>query len=89
MLLFTQVLADVYHHETLDRSNRFHMYWKVDRQNEKITFRLEVQTRGYIAIGLSPNGGMPGSDIAFGWVKNGKVHLQVCHFYCYGLCRKF
>ncbi|CAH1243298.1 MOXD1 [Branchiostoma lanceolatum] len=26
-------------------------------------------------MGLSPNGGMPGSDIAIGWVKDGKAHL--------------
>lgn len=76
VLLYSQIKAE-YHHEVLDRNNRFHFYWKIDRLNEKITFRIEVQTKGYVAVGLSPNGGMAGSDIAFGWVKNGKAHLQV------------
>ncbi|GBM58841.1 DBH-like monooxygenase protein 1 [Araneus ventricosus] len=70
-----------YHHEVLDHKNRFHLFWKVDNKHEKVIFRIEVETKGYVALGLSPNGGMPGSDIAIGWVKNGKVYLQDRHAY--------
>ncbi|KAG8191052.1 hypothetical protein JTE90_029492 [Oedothorax gibbosus] len=77
--------ASEYHHEVLDRKNHFHLFWKVDRANEQITFRIEVETKGYVAIGLSTNGGMAGSDIAIGWVKNGKAHLQDRHAYKNGL----
>nr|XP_042896022.1 DBH-like monooxygenase protein 1 isoform X2 [Parasteatoda tepidariorum] len=65
-----------YHHTVLDYNNRFHLYWKLDNPNERLLFRIEVETHGYVAIGLSVNGGMSGSDIAFGWVKNGKAFLQ-------------
>lgn len=79
-LFFCEVTAD-YHHEVLDRNNRFHLHWKIDKLKEKISFKIEVETRGYVALGFSPNGGMPGSDVAFGWVKNGKAHLQVRYTY--------
>lgn len=69
--------ASEYHHEVLDRKNRFHFFWKVDKTKEQIVFRIEVETKGYVAVGLSTNGGMAGSDIAIGWIKNGKVYLQV------------
>ncbi|GIY68908.1 MOXD1 homolog 2 [Caerostris extrusa] len=70
-----------YHHEVLDHKNHFHLYWKVDSTNEKVILKIEVETRGYVALGFSPNGGMAGSDIAIGWVKNGKVYLQDRHAY--------
>ncbi|GIX73703.1 hypothetical protein CDAR_397851 [Caerostris darwini] len=73
--------ANGYHHEVLDHKNHFHLYWKVDSTNEKVIFKIEVETRGYVALGFSPNGGMAGSDIAIGWVKNGKVYLQDRHAY--------
>ncbi|XP_066270877.1 DBH-like monooxygenase protein 1 homolog [Branchiostoma lanceolatum] len=61
------------HHEALDEEEKFHLFWKFD--DEKIEFEAHVQTTGWFGIGLSPNGGMPGSDIAIGWVKDGKAHL--------------
>ncbi|XP_054708790.1 DBH-like monooxygenase protein 1 homolog [Uloborus diversus] len=73
---FCFVNANDYYHEVLDRHNHYHLYWRVDKLNEKIIFRVEVLTRGYVALGFSPNGGMPGSDIVIGWVQNGKVFLQ-------------
>ncbi|KFM72379.1 DBH-like monooxygenase protein 1-like protein, partial [Stegodyphus mimosarum] len=65
-----------FHHDILDDFGRYHLFWKVDKSNERLLFKIEVQTKGYVALGLSPHGGMPGSDIAFGWVKNGKAFLQ-------------
>ncbi|CAH1233413.1 MOXD1 [Branchiostoma lanceolatum] len=61
------------HHESLDEEGKFHLFWKFD--DEKIEFEAQVQTTGWVGLGLSPNGGMPGSDIAIGWVKDGTVHL--------------
>lgn len=72
--------ASEYHHEVLDRKNRFHFFWKIDKTKEQIVFKIEVETKGYVAVGLSTNGGMAGSDIAIGWIKNGKVYLQVSLF---------
>ncbi|XP_066265485.1 DBH-like monooxygenase protein 1 homolog isoform X1 [Branchiostoma lanceolatum] len=64
---------DFTHHESLDEEGKFHLFWKFD--DEKIEFEAQVQTTGWVGLGLSPNGGMPGSDIAIGWVKDGTAHL--------------
>eukprot|EP00058_Branchiostoma_floridae_P003514 XP_002589002.1 hypothetical protein BRAFLDRAFT_124914 [Branchiostoma floridae] len=61
------------HHETLDEAGKYNLFWKFDE--EKIEFEAHVQTKGWVGLGLSPNGGMPGSDIVIGWVKDGKAHL--------------
>ncbi|XP_066270631.1 DBH-like monooxygenase protein 1 homolog [Branchiostoma lanceolatum] len=59
------------HQESLDEEGKFHLFWKFD--DEKI--EAQVQTTGWVGLGLSPNGGMPGSDIAIGWVKDGTAYL--------------
>ncbi|XP_078618333.1 DBH-like monooxygenase protein 1 homolog [Branchiostoma floridae x Branchiostoma japonicum] len=64
---------DFTHHESLDEEGKFHLLWKFD--DEKIEFEAQVQTTGWVGLGLSPNGGMPGSDIAIGWVKDGTAYL--------------
>ncbi|XP_066291636.1 DBH-like monooxygenase protein 1 homolog [Branchiostoma lanceolatum] len=65
--------GDFNHHEALDEEGKFELLWKFD--DEKIEFEARVQTTGWVGLGLSPNGGMPGSDIAIGWVKDGTAHL--------------
>ena len=54
-----------------------------------------MKTKGWVGLGLSPNGGMKGSDIFLGWVKDGQVeltvsigklftiHTQVCTFFLF------
>ncbi|CAH1233411.1 Hypp733 [Branchiostoma lanceolatum] len=64
---------DFTHHESLDEEGKFHLFWKFD--DEKIEFEAQVQTTGWVGLGLSPNGGMPGSDIAIGCVKDGTAYL--------------
>ncbi|CAH1269899.1 MOXD1 [Branchiostoma lanceolatum] len=61
------------HHEALDEAGKYNLFWKFDE--EKIEFEAQVQTTGWVGLGLSPNGGMSGSDIVIGWVKDGKAHL--------------
>ncbi|KAI8510788.1 hypothetical protein Bbelb_117040 [Branchiostoma belcheri] len=65
--------ADFTHHESLDEDGKFLLFWKYDE--EKIELEARVQTTVCVGLGLSPNGGMPGSDIAIGWVKDGAAHL--------------
>lgn len=81
LLFVSAAVATNYQHQVLDNYNQFHLFWKADNNQEKIFFRVEVRTKGYVAIGLSPNGGMTGSDIAIGWVKNGKAFLQDCYVF--------
>jgi len=37
---------------------KYHLSWHKDDQNERITFRAEVEVKGWIGLGLSTNGGM-------------------------------
>ncbi|XP_035687497.1 uncharacterized protein LOC118423447 [Branchiostoma floridae] len=75
LLLFGQLVSasDFTHRESLDEEGKFQLLWKFD--DEKIEFEAQVQTTGWVGLGLSPNGGMPGSDIAIGWVKDGTAYL--------------
>ena len=53
----------------------YDLYWVV--QDQEIIFQVQVKTLGYFGLGLSPKGGMAGSDIVTGWVKNDLVYFQV------------
>ncbi|CAL1540452.1 unnamed protein product [Lymnaea stagnalis] len=63
------------HHEALDEN--YHLYWNANATH--IVFKTRVKTNGYIGFGISPNGGMPGSDIVIGWVKDGVTHWSDRH----------
>ncbi|CAH1248705.1 Hypp8359 [Branchiostoma lanceolatum] len=63
--------SDLTHDEVLDENEDFVLSWTFD--DEQIEFEARGKTRGWLGLGLSPNGGMPGSDIAIGWVKDGQA----------------
>ena len=65
----------------LDAAETFFVAWQ--QTGTQITFEIQVKTRGYVALGLSPNGAMKGSDIVVGWVNDdGTAVLQVSAFGC-------
>ena len=66
---------DFTHSAVLDEYGRFTLFWKFDAEN--ITFEVRANTSGWVGLGFSPNGGMPGSDIVTGWVRDGEAYLQV------------
>lgn len=67
-----------YSHEVVLRANVADLWWTVNETSQEITFELHVKTTGWIALGISPAGGMTGADIAVGWVTSaGAVVLQV------------
>lgn len=71
------------HHTVLDGNGKYNLYWKPPedkKANSEIIFQAEVEAKGFIGFGLSPNGGMTGSDIVTGWVKDGEVYFQVRNF---------
>ena len=39
------------------------------------SFQITCETTGWVGLGLSPNGGMAGADIAIGWVTAGS-HIR-------------
>ncbi|XP_051511245.1 DBH-like monooxygenase protein 1 homolog isoform X2 [Myxocyprinus asiaticus] len=61
------------HSATLDADGRYNIKWGFDEST--ITFEAEVETKGYIGFGLSPNGAMASSDIVIGGVLNGNPYL--------------
>ncbi|XP_024275743.1 DBH-like monooxygenase protein 1 homolog [Oncorhynchus tshawytscha] len=62
------------HSTILDPHGKYNLKWRFDRRT--ITFEIEVETRGYIGFGLSPNGAMASSDIVIGGVTDGTPYLQ-------------
>lgn len=60
-----------------DEQGTYVLYWKFDVATETIGFAVNASTRGWVGFGLSPNGGMPGSDVVIGWVKDDSVYFNV------------
>ncbi|XP_042880997.1 uncharacterized protein LOC122258825 [Penaeus japonicus] len=67
--------AGLMHRAVLDREGQYVMLWTPG--DEDIVFEVQAETKGYVGLGFSPNGGMTGSDIVLGWVTDdGEVMLQ-------------
>ncbi|CAF2458331.1 unnamed protein product [Rotaria sp. Silwood2] len=66
-----------YTHSIELQTNVADLWWTTDDVKQEIIFELHIQTTGWIALGISPAGGMRGADIAIGWVDSlGKVTIQ-------------
>ena len=62
----------------LDNEGRYTMFYSYNRKLSLLRIAVLVQTTGWIGLGISPNGQMPGSDVVMGWVdNNGQAFLQV------------
>ena len=54
------------------------LHWNFSRETQYIYFAVNVSTTGWVGFGLSPNGGMVGSDVVIGWVnKDGAAFFKV------------
>jgi hypothetical protein len=62
--------------------NQYKLFWK-PIGNDEIQFEVHCKSTGWIGVGISPNGGMKGSDIAIGWVANNRAYLKVTLTYVY------
>ena len=60
---------------SLDPQENYKIFWKYD--DTTITFEVKVKTQGYVGFGVSPNGGMAGSDMVIGWVQDDEVIFKV------------
>ncbi|XP_033106239.1 DBH-like monooxygenase protein 1 homolog [Anneissia japonica] len=69
------------HEIVLSGEYNFVLKWRVD--GDYIFLEISADTNGYLAIGFSENGGMPGADIVAGWVKSGDVFLSDRHATAY------
>ena len=74
-------LADRYSNFKLLSSPSYELYWDVDEPSGNLSLAVRVNTTGWVGFGVSPNGGMPNSDVVMGWVEDdGMVVFQVVHF---------
>lgn len=76
--------------EILEPNGKFVVEWETDLDNDTITFEVTAATTGFVGFGLSPSGGMQGSDIIVGGIDpNGNSYFSVCGcaisylFYCH------
>ena len=60
---------------SLVKDDVYHLFWKND--DTSITFEVHAKVKGWVGFGLSPNGGMPNSDIVIGWVEDGVSYFEV------------
>ncbi|CAD5112484.1 DgyrCDS1700 [Dimorphilus gyrociliatus] len=74
---FPAVSEDFTHSLILKAPDIYKVFWKYNETH--ITFEVQVKTKGWIGFGISPNGGMRGSDIVIGWVKDGKTSFTDRH----------
>ena len=60
-------------------NDEYVLFWKFDE--ETITFEVHGKTTGWVGFGLSPNGGMAGSDMVIGWIPSdgGEAVFSVLH----------
>lgn len=63
----------------LDNDHLVCLKWGFDSLEGSITFKLVVNTTGWVGFGLSPNGGMKGSDIVMGGLGTSAPYFTVSH----------
>lgn len=59
----------------VDLNDDYRVLWNIVGQ--EITFEVQVRTLGYVGLGFSLDGKLPGSDVAIGWVSQGQAYFQV------------
>lgn len=65
----------------VDLNDDYRVLWNIVGQ--EITFEVQVRTLGYVGLGFSLDGKLPGSDVAIGWVSQGQAHFQVSTIFFY------
>lgn len=65
--------------EYLDQDHLVCLKWGFNDPPGSITFKLVVNTTGWVGFGFSPNGGMRGSDIVMGGLGSGRSYFAVRH----------
>ena len=74
----TQLSQQYTYNVQLDREGSYTMFYSYDANSATLRIAVRVETTGWVGLGISPNGQMPGSDVVMGWVdNNGRRFLQV------------
>lgn len=71
--------TDVYVNSLELQPNMYYMFWNYTSTD--VLIELQVKTTGWIGFGLSPNGGMDGSDVIVAWLDktSGKANFTDRH----------
>jgi len=56
------------------KTKKYRLFWTIDKKNLTMKAAVEVETKGWVGLGISANG-MEGADILLGWVKDGQVYF--------------
>ncbi|XP_037069421.1 DBH-like monooxygenase protein 1, partial [Pollicipes pollicipes] len=76
--LLLALASGLQHSAVLDPDGDVVIHWTPDDDSNAIVMHVEAKTRGWAAVGFSPNGAMTGADIVMGWV-DGIAHVQDMH----------
>ena len=68
LIIFNNLIPSLGHNWTHTKQLDENYLIKWNFNDSIISFRAEVNTNGWFAIGLSSNGKMVGSDVAIGWI---------------------
>ena len=73
-------LYSAYQFNVTLHQDRYWLYWSFSKDTQVIRFAVRVRTTGWIGLGLSPNGQMPGSDVVIGWIDESSryFHVRLC-----------
>uniref|UniRef100_T1GKL6 DOMON domain-containing protein n=1 Tax=Megaselia scalaris TaxID=36166 RepID=T1GKL6_MEGSC len=80
--LCPSMVSAIHWDHAVDLNEDFRILWTII--NQDITFEIQARTLGYVGFGFSPDGNLPGSDIAIGWVDRGQTYFQDRHIKSYG-----
>ncbi|XP_037072924.1 DBH-like monooxygenase protein 1 [Pollicipes pollicipes] len=78
LTLLLAAASGLQHSAVLDPDGDLVIHWTPEEDSNSIVIRVEARTRGWAAVGFSPNGAMTGADIVMGWV-DGTAHAQDMH----------
>eukprot|EP01084_Bolivina_argentea_P213885 363148_1 len=64
------------HNTFLDAEGKYRLYYTPLDNDQQIEIGIEVESIGWIALGISENGQMLNSDIILGWIDDNITYLQ-------------
>lgn len=74
--LFVRLASSDWQSIDLMANRVYRLHWRLD--GEQLRFRVEVKSRGYFSLGVSPTGTMTSADLVTGYIHaNGSAILHV------------
>ena len=61
---------------SIQLADEYTLYWRYDHDAQRVHFGVDVAANGWVGFGLSPNGGMIGSDVIIAWVGKTKNKIK-------------